>query len=445
MKSELVLFLRSSSATISGNKDELARRAFETNQTNNGVTASLSSVLVSLHSNINDNVDIPPYNELNSGWTSDLSLLPLVSHQDVESFLIHSSHRTGDNKQMLCYRQFIRGYNFFKENYVHDLMINSIDDECESCYIRSKCYPSMKQQGPYQQWILISKKTPVVVFKANCSCPAGNVIYLEACAQEIENTACTSKKCNWNKGGKRKKDPQEVLNMSFKKLKYGGNEPCVKEKKNKFIVKNSITDQGQDFLSLLTAKSGNLNYTPALFYLVAPSSEVYDINSDINVNNFEEVETSEYLHYESDSYIDIMSIVQKEPPMNKTALLDKFGNIPPTIVARKKADVEKLVQSFSKPDKVINVAPLIWGRKHEPIARKKYIAHRRLHFCEKIFVKECGIFLCDKFGFLGASPDGLVKKYTKFGEQKCVLEIKCPWKWRMKTIREACLSKDLLW
>lgn len=263
--------------------------------------------------------------------------------------------------------------------------------------------------------------------------------------------------------------------MSFKKLKYGGNEPCVKEKKNKFIVKNSITDQGQDLLSLLTAKLGNLNYTPALFDLVAPSSEVYDINNDINVINFEEVETSEYLHYESDSYIDIMSIVQKEPPINKTVLLDKFGNITPSvideienrtvgqsenalwfetrkfritssnfhqIVARKKADIEKLVQSFSKPDKVINVAPLIWGRKHEPIARKKYIAHRRLNFGEQIFVNECGIFLCDKFGFFGASPDGLVKKCTKFGEQKCVLEIKCPWKWRMKTIREACLKKD---
>ncbi|XP_076080580.1 uncharacterized protein LOC143051582 [Mytilus galloprovincialis] len=484
-KSDLVLFLRSSSAKISGNKDELARRAFETNQINNGVTASLSTVLVSQHSYTNDNVDIPPYNELNSGWTSDLSLLPLVSHQDVESFLIHSSHRTGDNEKMLCYRQFIRGYNFFKENYVHDLMINSIDDDCESCYIRSKCYPSMKQQGPYQQWILISKKTPVVVFKANCSCPAGLgegcthiaglLFKLEACAQEKENTACTSKPCNWNKGGKRKKDPQEVLNISFKKLKYGGNEPCANEKKNKFIVKNSITDQGQDFLSLLTAKLGNLNYSPAIFDLVAPSCEVYDINSDINVVNFEEVETSEYLHFESDNYIDIMSIVQKEPPINETILLDKFVNIPQTvideiekrtlgqsenqlwfdtrkfritssnfhsIVSRKKADVDKLVQSFSKPGKVINAAPLIWGRKHEPIARKKYIAHRRLKYGEKIFVKECGIFLCDKFGFLGASPDGLVKKCTKLGEEKCVLEIKCPWKWRMKTIREACASKD---
>lgn len=136
-KSDLVL--RSSSAKISGNKDELARRAFETNQTNNGVTALLSTVFVSQHSYTNDNVDIPPYNELNCGWTSDLSLLPPVSHQDEESFLIHSSHRTGDNEQMLCYRQFIRGYHFFKENHVHDLMINSIDDDCESCYIRSKC------------------------------------------------------------------------------------------------------------------------------------------------------------------------------------------------------------------------------------------------------------------------------------------------------------------
>ena len=98
-----------------------------------------------------------------------------------------------------------------------------------------------------------------------CTHIAGLLFKLEACAQEKENTACTSKPCNWNKGGKRKKDPQEVLNISFKKLKYGGNEPCANEKKNKFTVKNSITDQGQNFLSLLTAKLGNLNYSPVIF------------------------------------------------------------------------------------------------------------------------------------------------------------------------------------
>ncbi|CAG2236116.1 unnamed protein product [Mytilus edulis] len=90
-----------------------------------------------------------------------------------------------------------------------------------------------------------------------------------------------------------------------------------------------------------------------------------------------------------------------------------------SIVSRKKADVDKLVQSFSKPDKVINVAPLIWGRKHEPIARIKYIAHRRLKYGEQNFVKECGIFLCDKFDFLVLVLMDLLKSAQSLVRKKC--------------------------
>ncbi|CAG2236083.1 unnamed protein product [Mytilus edulis] len=332
-----------------------------------------------------------------------------------------------------------------------------------------------------------------------CTHIAGLLFKIEACIQEKENTACTSKPCNWNKGAspssKSSRRPQFLVictadaepphkfdkkttasvmltpTSDLKLLWDFLGEGCTHIAGLLFKIEACIQEKEN---TACTSKPCNWN-KGAIFDLVAPSCEVYDINSDINVVNFEEVETSEYLHFESDSYIDIMSIVQKELPINETILLDKFVNISQTvideiekrtlgqsenqlwfdtrkfritssnfhsIVSRKKADVDKLVQSFSKPDKVINVAPLIWGRKHEPIARIKYIAHRRLKYGEQNFVKECGIFLCDKFGFLGASPDGLVKKCTKLGEEKCVLEIKCPWKWSMKTIREACASKD---
>jgi hypothetical protein len=67
------------------------------------------------------------------------NLFPQISHKDVETYLLKS--RSDDNEKMSCYRQFIRGFNFYKENYIHDIMINMIDDDSKRCYIRSQCFP----------------------------------------------------------------------------------------------------------------------------------------------------------------------------------------------------------------------------------------------------------------------------------------------------------------
>lgn len=95
----------------------------------------------------------------------------------LKNYLLHSSHRTEDKEKMECYRQFIRGFNFFKEGYVQKIMINLISEESKFCYIRSKCSPSMKQ-GMYNQWILVSRDSPCTITKAYCSCPAGySIVY----------------------------------------------------------------------------------------------------------------------------------------------------------------------------------------------------------------------------------------------------------------------------
>ena len=64
--------------------------------------------------------------ELNTGWSSKENLFPQISHQDVKTYLLKS--RSDDNDKTSCYRQFIRAFNFYKENYIHDIsfFINSI-------------------------------------------------------------------------------------------------------------------------------------------------------------------------------------------------------------------------------------------------------------------------------------------------------------------------------
>jgi hypothetical protein len=45
--------------------------------------------------------------------------MSLRSDKDVETYLLKS--RSDDNEKMSCYRQFIRGFHLYKENYIHDI------------------------------------------------------------------------------------------------------------------------------------------------------------------------------------------------------------------------------------------------------------------------------------------------------------------------------------
>jgi hypothetical protein len=50
---------------------------------------------------------------------SVVSRMSLRSDKDVETYLLKS--RSDDNEKMSCYRQFIRVFNFYKENYIHEI------------------------------------------------------------------------------------------------------------------------------------------------------------------------------------------------------------------------------------------------------------------------------------------------------------------------------------
>ncbi|WAR24509.1 hypothetical protein MAR_038178, partial [Mya arenaria] len=117
--------------------------------------------------------NLPNYDELSTGWSSDPALLPKLALSDIEKYLIHSSHRTSDSMKMECYRQYIRGLIFYKEKYVHKVMINTLSESSSHCYVKSKCHPSMKQ-GFHTQWVLMTKGTHLLIMKANCTCPAGS-------------------------------------------------------------------------------------------------------------------------------------------------------------------------------------------------------------------------------------------------------------------------------
>ena len=73
------------------------------------------------NSSVDDDVkcDEDSGEELNTGWSSKANIFPQLSHKDVETYLLKC--QSDGNENMGCYRQFIRGFNFYKENYIHDI------------------------------------------------------------------------------------------------------------------------------------------------------------------------------------------------------------------------------------------------------------------------------------------------------------------------------------
>lgn len=74
------------------------------------------------------------------------------------------------------------------------------------------------------------------------------------------------------------------------------------------------------------------------------------------------------------------------------------------------------------------VRAISWGRENEAAARNAFEAKYNTK------VLPCGLFLSAD-GLLGASPDGVLDDVS-------IVEIKCPYKWRNISIKDACKYMD---
>jgi hypothetical protein len=93
--------------------------------------------------------------------------------------------------------------------------------------------------------------------------------------------------------------------------------------------------------------------------------------------------------------------------------------------------VKKIV---NESEKDLILPALKWGRKMEPIAKKRYKAFNKLKLKQNVTIMEKGLFICSTYGFLGASPDGLVMT----GGESYLIEVKCPYEYKFQTIEDAC-------
>ncbi|XP_078060460.1 uncharacterized protein LOC144486270 [Mustelus asterias] len=82
-----------------------------------------------------------------------------------------------------------------------------------------------------------------------------------------------------------------------------------------------------------------------------------------------------------------------------------------------------------------------WGVQNESVAIRKYEKLKSEDTGHHISVQSCGLFIDPEKDWLAASPDGIVVDKT-MGDTVGLVEVKCPYKHRDHTVREACGDRN---
>jgi len=243
-----------------------------------------------------------------------------------------------------------------------------------------------------------------------CTHVAGLLFALEGrpskeAADDMADPPCTSKPCQWNRPNKRKKESRPIQDISFKRIKY---EHTLKEKQKKVAT---CTIDNNSFRNTLCAKLGNSSRA-AIFDILPPSHENnIEVENDLNVSHFEDIETSEHIQYSSDKFINLVSTISNEKIsqsdlsgflstctkeiVDEVEVRTKGQHDNPLWVSARTARLTaslfhdiKTRKDTTRPDNIVSKvlcqsnsfdnSAVAWGRKNEPIAKKRYIAYKKL-------------------------------------------------------------------
>ncbi|XP_073445358.1 uncharacterized protein [Dendrobates tinctorius] len=89
----------------------------------------------------------------------------------------------------------------------------------------------------------------------------------------------------------------------------------------------------------------------------------------------------------------------------------------------------------------VQTTAMSWGIRNEKKAVNSYEKLASINKGREVTVETCGLFIHPTKNWLAASPDGIVKDKCT-GETLNILEVKCPYKHREHTIRDACKDRN---
>ena len=94
---EIKKHLKDRNEKVNGTKIDLAKRLLSTISTEKSQINENKENKTP--SSTPDQTSIPDIETFKTGWTSESKYFPKISHNDIENYLLHSSHRTEDHKK----------------------------------------------------------------------------------------------------------------------------------------------------------------------------------------------------------------------------------------------------------------------------------------------------------------------------------------------------------
>ncbi|XP_061195896.1 uncharacterized protein LOC133204152 [Saccostrea echinata] len=384
-------------------------------------------------------------------WSTNLATLPSIESCDVMVYLINNCG--WEASRLTSYKK-DNGYKLHIDNHISDVNIAEVTNCIPYFYVKACCVPETRQtEAPYVTWVLL--KTNGQIFAGGCSCVVGNGTCKHCVAllfslvsfndrhKDRYSEACTDTVCIWDKP-KKTSEPMEIDTIDLQRN-------TTTEKKVMPTTKNyspcgqiNSREVEKDVYNLF--KSSN----SLLLQVLDPPSDDNSSDDEMHVptlkNSLQTLSSNspvlEHLKtvYTPDAVKEIEKITRGQSD-NTLWFEHRCGRITaslfPSVMHFRFTDnpenyiLKKILGSSVDGSMVPSIA---FGKKYEPVARQQYIdlykkSHRNLN------VESCGLFVCDLYPFMGASPDGKVTcKCCGTG----LIEIKCSFTYQNVEPLEAC-------
>ena len=261
--------------------------------------------------------------------------------------------------------------------------------------------------------------------------------------KDRHSEACTDTMCTWDKP-KKTSEPMEIDNINLQRdtTKKKKITPTTKNYSPCGQINSRVVEK--DVYSLF--KSSN----SLLLHVLDPPSDDNSSEDEIDIPTLKNAmlampkNSSVLEHLRNTFTSDALVQIERETKGqsdNKTWFEHRCGRITasifPSVMHFKFTEnpnnyiLKKILSISSDGCRIPSIA---FGKKYEPVARQQYIdsckkSHRNFK------VDTCGLYICDQYPFMGASPDGKVTcKCCGVG----LIEIKCSFTYQNVEPSEAC-------
>lgn len=332
-------------------------------------------------------------------------------------------------------KPFTKGMNFFRSGHVKNIH----DVSCKGHYFVKASVLASYSQHSYNCIVTLSESSGSII-EGTCTCSAsgmGRCSHVAALLFALEDytiefgtdlPTCTDKLLQWNKGRRKKKNPETIFNKEYKSMKKTLN-------RQKTSVKNILNsdprpeelredelsnEQKNEFLSNLVLNGQECGWTNLLdFYYENFSIDEYDVD-------ILKIQCRQFIDNLKDMCSDKCYPFVVDNTVGQASSLDWQVNRWCRVTASTPKDIKcartgmtSIVNRLLWSDTPVTAA-LLYGREHESNALSHY---KQQH--PNYSVQETGLWLNPKHPTLGCSPDGIF--IDKLNETKGLVEIKCPY------------------